>query len=50
MPVALVPAEKIAVASSPVVTAEGIVFSVEAPDASEVQLAGDFNDWMPDLT
>jgi chromosome partitioning protein len=43
-------AEKIAVASSPVVTEEGVVFSVEAPDASEVQLAGDFNDWMPDLT
>jgi chromosome partitioning protein len=44
------PAEQIAAASSPVVTAEGVVFSVEAPDASMVQLAGDFNDWMPDLT
>jgi hypothetical protein len=44
------PAEQIAVASAPVVTAEGVVFSVEAPDASEVQLAGDFNDWMPELT
>ena len=44
------PAEKIAVASPPVVTAEGVVFSVEAPEASEVQLAGDFNDWMPEGT
>jgi chromosome partitioning protein len=43
-------AGQLVVASPPVVTAEGVVFSVEAPDASEVQLAGDFNDWMPELT
>ncbi len=41
------PAENIAVGSSPVVTADGVAFSLEAPDASEVLLAGDFNDWMP---
>ena len=34
-------------ARAPVVTSEGVVFTVEAPDASRVVLAGDFNGWNP---
>jgi chromosome partitioning protein len=34
-------------ARAPVVTPEGVVFTVEAPDASRVVLAGDFNGWNP---
>jgi chromosome partitioning protein len=34
-------------ASAPAATADGVVFTVEAPDAARVQLAGDFNDWTP---
>lgn len=32
-------------AAPPEVTPEGVVFTVEAPNAAQVQVAGDFNDW-----
>jgi chromosome partitioning protein len=31
--------------SAPVLTPEGVLFTIEAPDAGRVQLAGDFNEW-----
>jgi chromosome partitioning protein len=34
-------------AAAPEVTPEGVVFTVEAPNAAQVQVAGDFNDWKP---
>jgi chromosome partitioning protein len=34
--------------SAPAVTSDGVMFSIEAPDAQRVQLAGDFNDWALD--
>jgi 1,4-alpha-glucan branching enzyme len=34
--------------SAPTVTAEGVTFTIEAPDAERVQLAGDFNNWTLD--
>ncbi len=37
-----------AVASAPVVSGDSVVFSLEAPLAERVQLAGDFNGWRPD--
>jgi chromosome partitioning protein len=37
-------------AGPPVSTPEGILFTVEAPNAFEVQIAGDFNDWTPEHT
>ena len=33
--------------SAPVATRDGVVFTLKAPEASRVQLAGDFNGWMP---
>jgi chromosome partitioning protein len=33
---------------SPAMTHGGVVFTLEAPDAGRVQLAGDFNGWVPD--
>jgi chromosome partitioning protein len=33
---------------APRVTRDGVVFSIRAPDAHRVQLAGDFNGWTPD--
>lgn len=30
---------------APTVTSEGVMFTIDAPDAERVQLAGDFNDW-----
>ena len=36
------------VASAPVTTPAGVLFTVEAPAALEVHIAGDFNDWMPE--
>ena len=33
--------------SAPVSTAEGVLFTLEAPDARCVQIAGDFNSWKP---
>ncbi|TMQ24182.1 MAG: ParA family protein [Candidatus Rokuibacteriota bacterium] len=35
-------------AMAPVVTAEGVRFTIDAPHAARVQLAGDFNDWTVD--
>jgi chromosome partitioning protein len=34
--------------SAPAVTSEGVMFTIEAPDAERVQLAGDFNNWTLD--
>lgn len=36
------------IGTGPAVTPDGVMFSVEAPNAVRVQLAGDFNGWMPD--
>jgi chromosome partitioning protein len=33
---------------APAVTPEGVMFTIEAPDAERVQLAGDFNNWTVD--
>jgi len=33
---------------APLATADGVLFSVEAPEAARVQLAGDFNHWTPE--
>jgi chromosome partitioning protein len=38
---------EIVAAGPPVETEAGVVFSIEAPDATRVQLAGDFNNWNP---
>jgi chromosome partitioning protein len=46
----LATAPEIRVAAAPTVTPEGVVFTIEAPAAARVQLAGDFNNWSPDLT
>lgn len=34
--------------SAPKVTQDGVVFAIEAPEARQVQLVGDFNQWMLD--
>jgi hypothetical protein len=34
--------------SAPVPTRDGVVFTLEAPGANRVQVAGDFNAWIPD--
>ena len=34
--------------SAPATTAEGVMFTIEASDAEQVHLAGDFNDWTLD--
>lgn len=34
--------------SAPAVMSEGVMFTIEAPDAERVQLAGDFNNWTLD--
>jgi len=39
---------RVGLATAPAVTPDGVVFTVEAPDAAHVQLAGDFNAWTPD--
>jgi chromosome partitioning protein len=36
------------VPSAPVSTSEGVLFTLEAPEARHVQLAGDFNSWEPE--
>jgi chromosome partitioning protein len=41
-------AEMVRVARAPAVTAEGVTFTIEAPGAAHVQLAGDFNAWTPE--
>ncbi len=38
----------VALPSAPVLTNDGVVFSLAAPQARCVQLAGDFNSWVPD--
>lgn len=38
----------ISLPSAPIPTENGVLFSLEAPEAQHVQLAGDFNSWMPD--
>jgi chromosome partitioning protein len=40
--------DDIGMAMAPAVTPNGVTFTIEAPAASHVQLAGDFNDWSPD--
>ena len=37
-------------AAAPRATPDGILFTVESPNAFEVQIAGDFNDWTPERT
>ena len=34
--------------SAPIQTPEGVVFTIAAPSAKRVQLAGDFNSWIPE--
>ncbi len=34
--------------SAPVPTKDGVLFTLNAPEAHQVQLAGDFNSWIPD--
>lgn len=46
----IAPVAESAVAAAPAVTSDGVVFTVEAPDAVRVQIAGDFNDWRPEWT
>jgi chromosome partitioning protein len=41
-------ADDLGMAMAPAVTPNGVTFTIEAPAASHVQLAGDFNDWSPD--
>jgi chromosome partitioning protein len=45
---AMATAEEPMIATAPEVTPEGVTFSVQAPAAVRVQLAGDFNDWRLD--
>jgi chromosome partitioning protein len=45
--VGVAPSGDLAVATAPVVTPDGVVFTVEAPNAAHVQVAGDFNEWRP---
>ena len=40
--------ESIRLPSAPIPTKEGVIFTIEAPGANQVQLAGDFNGWNPD--
>src|ERR1043166_6135737 len=40
--------EAVSIATAPAVTPDGVIFTIEAPAARHVQLAGDFNDWTPD--
>jgi chromosome partitioning protein len=34
--------------SAPITTRDGVLFTLEAPGADRVQVAGDFNQWVPD--
>jgi chromosome partitioning protein len=45
---ALATAEDARIATAPTVTPDGVTFTIEAPAAAHVQLAGDFNEWSPD--
>jgi chromosome partitioning protein len=44
----LPPAESTGELTAPAVTPDGVVFTIEAPGAEHVYIAGDFNDWKPD--
>jgi chromosome partitioning protein len=44
------PVEEARNATAPAVTPDGVVFTVEASEALQVQIAGDFNDWKPERT
>jgi 1,4-alpha-glucan branching enzyme len=45
--VAVAGTEDLGIARAPEVTPDGVLFTVEAPNAAQVQVAGDFNDWRP---
>jgi len=45
--VSVAAAEDLGTATAPEVTPDGVLFTVEAPNAAQVQVAGDFNDWRP---
>jgi hypothetical protein len=47
---AMATAEATGVATAPAMTPDGVVFTLDAPAAAHVRLAGDFNDWSPDGT
>jgi chromosome partitioning protein len=38
----------ISLPSAPIPTKNGVLFTLKAPEATHVQLAGDFNSWIPD--
>jgi len=40
--------DPVPLAGAPAVTSNGVMFTLEAPDAESVQLAGDFNGWILD--
>ena len=40
--------EDVVIATAPAVTPDGVMFTVDAPDAAHVQVVGDFNNWAPD--
>jgi chromosome partitioning protein len=40
--------ERITASSAPIPTETGVLFTLEAPGAHRVQLAGDFNQWVPE--
>jgi hypothetical protein len=50
VPVGSIPVDPYSVPgpSAPEITSDGVMFSIEAPDAERVQLVGDFNDWSAD--
>jgi chromosome partitioning protein len=45
---ALASLEDVGIATAPAVTPDGVMFTVDAPDAAQVQVVGDFNNWAPD--
>ncbi len=40
--------ERVTAPSAPISTKAGVLFSLNAPEAHRVQLAGDFNEWVPE--
>jgi len=40
--------EELPTPSGPIPTSDGVIFTLRAPEAHNVQLAGDFNEWVPD--
>lgn len=40
--------DEIPLPAAPILTKDGILFTLDAPEALRVQLAGDFNSWIPD--